>query len=70
MCAECRGFDEGETLFADFYEMVAAYVEGIRRVQPQGPYYVLGYSYGAVVAFEICKMLETKYLSQTFLRTV
>ena len=56
-----RGFDEGETLFDSFYGMVSEYVEGIRRVQPEGPYYVTGYSYGAVVAYEICKMLEQKY---------
>eukprot|EP00005_Dracoamoeba_jomungandri_P003008 CAMPEP_0174260214 /NCGR_PEP_ID=MMETSP0439-20130205/9249_1 /TAXON_ID=0 /ORGANISM="Stereomyxa ramosa, Strain Chinc5" /LENGTH=935 /DNA_ID=CAMNT_0015344413 /DNA_START=71 /DNA_END=2878 /DNA_ORIENTATION=+ len=53
-----RGFNEGETYFSCMDEMVDAYVEGIRKKQPHGPYYVAGYSYGGAVAFCICKKLE------------
>ncbi|MFG2650619.1 alpha/beta fold hydrolase [Streptomyces sp. NPDC048436] len=55
-----RGFGEGETHFGSFDEMVATYVEAIRRTQPSGPYAVAGYSYGGAVAFEIAKRLEAE----------
>lgn len=55
-----RGFDEGEKYFATFDEMVFTYVDAIRRRQPHGPYAVAGYSYGAPVAFEIAKVLESR----------
>ncbi|GGR88158.1 peptide synthase [Streptomyces aureoverticillatus] len=53
-----RGFGQAETHFGSFAEMVTTYVQAIRRVQPQGPYAVAGYSYGGAVAFEIAKRLE------------
>jgi thioesterase domain-containing protein len=40
--------------------MVATYAEAIRKRQPRGPYAVAGYSYGAAVAFEIAKLLESQ----------
>jgi thioesterase domain-containing protein/acyl carrier protein len=53
-----RGFEEGETYFTSFSEMVECYVGAIRAEQPVGPYAIAGYSYGGVVAFEIAKALE------------
>jgi acyl-CoA synthetase (AMP-forming)/AMP-acid ligase II/thioesterase domain-containing protein len=53
-----RGFNPGQPYFATFEEMVRCYVSGIRAAQPRGPYNLLGYSYGGVVAFEIAKALE------------
>jgi thioesterase domain-containing protein len=55
-----RGFNQGEDYFHRFDEMVAVYVDAIRRRQPHGPYAVAGYSYGAAVAFEIAKVLESQ----------
>lgn len=55
-----RGFNEGETYFETFDEMVSVYVEAIRKRQPHGPYAVAGYSYGGAVAFEIAKVLEAQ----------
>ncbi|MQS12968.1 AMP-binding protein [Streptomyces kaniharaensis] len=55
-----RGFNDGEKPFATFEQMVDAYVDAIRAAQPQGPYAVAGYSYGAAVAFEIAKVLESQ----------
>ncbi|MDY7092833.1 MAG: non-ribosomal peptide synthetase [Acidobacteriota bacterium] len=37
--------------------MAARYVDVLRRVQPEGPYTLGGYSVGASVAFEICRLL-------------
>ncbi|WP_243729356.1 non-ribosomal peptide synthetase [Paludibacterium purpuratum] len=53
-----RGFNEGESYFTDFDEMVSTYVAAIRARQPHGPYAIAGYSYGGAVAFEIAKVLE------------
>ena len=53
-----RGFDPGEELFGSVDEMVQTYVSSIRARQPHGPYAIAGYSYGAVIAFEIVKKLE------------
>ncbi|MBV9386823.1 MAG: amino acid adenylation domain-containing protein [Chroococcidiopsidaceae cyanobacterium CP_BM_ER_R8_30] len=38
--------------------MATYYIEAILQVQPQGPYYVGGWSFGGVVAFEIAQQLQ------------
>lgn len=53
-----RGFERGELPFETFDEMLQSYVASIRAVRPRGPYALLGYSFGGVVAFEIAKALE------------
>lgn len=53
-----RGFEDGEAHFANIREIVDTYFDAIKRVQPQGPYAIAGYSYGAMLAFEVSKMLE------------
>jgi acyl-CoA synthetase (AMP-forming)/AMP-acid ligase II/thioesterase domain-containing protein/acyl carrier protein len=55
-----RGFNEGEKYFETFDEMVRTYVDAIRKRQPHGPYAIAGYSFGAPVAFEIAKELESQ----------
>ena len=39
-------------------EMAAGYIEAIRAVQPEGPYYLGGYSFGGIVAFEMAQQLK------------
>ncbi|HEY6925604.1 MAG TPA: non-ribosomal peptide synthetase [Steroidobacteraceae bacterium] len=55
-----RGFNPGENHFGTFAEMVTTYVQTIRKRQPHGPYALAGYSFGAPVAFEVAKSLETQ----------
>ena len=38
-------------------DMAAHYVEAIRTVQPEGPYFLLGWSLGGVLAFEMAQQL-------------
>ena len=38
-------------------EMAADYIREIRSVQSEGPYYLAGYCFGAIVAFEIARQL-------------
>lgn len=51
-----RGFD-GEPFFASLDEMASTYTAAIKRVQPTGPYAIVGYSFGGTVAFEMAKSL-------------
>ncbi|KAI0023824.1 acyl-protein synthetase [Xylariomycetidae sp. FL0641] len=53
-----RGFEAGERPWRGVDEAVAAYAAAIRARQPRGPYALVGYSYGAMLAFEVAKRLE------------
>jgi amino acid adenylation domain-containing protein len=49
---------EGEQLpHTDFAEMVTHYVERLLEVQPIGPYFLAGHSFGALVAFAMAQRL-------------
>ncbi|KAM7191680.1 acetyl-CoA synthetase-like protein [Rhypophila sp. PSN 637] len=54
-----RGFEPGLVGFRSISEAVDIYVAAIRRHQPRGPYALAGYSYGAMLAFEMAKQLES-----------
>jgi len=43
---------------ASLEEMAAEYLAAIRTVQPEGPYRILGYSFGGVVALEMGRQLH------------
>ncbi|KAL8923090.1 MAG: hypothetical protein Q9208_004774 [Pyrenodesmia sp. 3 TL-2023] len=55
-----RGFDEGETYFEDIPEVIQTYHAAIKEMQPSGPYAIAGYSYGAMIAFNLTKTLESQ----------
>jgi amino acid adenylation domain-containing protein len=55
---QAHGINEGETPFSTIKEMAAEDVKVIRRLQPEGPYTLWGYSFGARVAFETAYQLE------------
>ncbi|MCQ7632684.1 SDR family NAD(P)-dependent oxidoreductase, partial [Salmonella enterica] len=40
--------------------LAAYYIDCIKQVQPDGPYRVAGYSFGACVAFEMCSQLQAQ----------
>ncbi|KAM4525814.1 fatty acid synthase [Fundulus diaphanus] len=40
--------------------LAAYYINCIRQLQPDGPYRIGGYSFGACVAFEMCSQLQTQ----------
>uniref|UniRef100_A0A8C6EKW6 Fatty acid synthase n=1 Tax=Microcebus murinus TaxID=30608 RepID=A0A8C6EKW6_MICMU len=42
------------------HSLAAYYIDCIRQVQPEGPYRIAGYSYGACVAFEMCSQLQAQ----------
>lgn len=55
---QAYGINTGEVPYPTVREMAAADVVEIRRLQPEGPYMLSGYSFGARVAFEAAWQLE------------
>ncbi|KUJ18482.1 acyl-protein synthetase [Mollisia scopiformis] len=55
-----KGFEQGQVCFDSIDQAVDTYVDAIRRQQPRGPYALAGYSYGAMLAFQMAKKLDAK----------
>ncbi len=55
---QAQGLDGVTRLPATVEEMASNYVGQIRAVQPQGPYFLCGFSAGGVLAFEVAHQLE------------
>lgn len=53
-----KGFEIGEEPFERLEDVWDAYYASIKKHQPQGPYALAGYSFGAMIAFEVSKRLE------------
>ncbi|WP_404295517.1 thioesterase domain-containing protein (plasmid) [Microvirga sp. RSM25] len=58
MGVQASGVNPGEEISGSIEEMAAADVAIIRSIQPQGPYSLWGYSFGARVAYEVAAQLE------------
>ncbi|KAG0322631.1 hypothetical protein BGZ97_005292 [Linnemannia gamsii] len=55
---QARGFDGVSPLAETVDAMVADYIKLIRRLQPKGPYHLLGWSLGGSIAHSIAVQLE------------
>ncbi|MFF8828652.1 amino acid adenylation domain-containing protein [Streptomyces sp. NPDC015131] len=55
---QARGLDGTGALPASVREMAADYLAQVRSVRPAGPYHLLGWSFGGVVAHEMAVQLE------------
>jgi len=53
-----RGLEENEKVYANAEEMLEDYIKNIRLTQPTGPYNLLGWSLGAMLACELADRLE------------
>jgi thioesterase domain-containing protein len=49
--------DGAHRILGTIESMATSYIAAIRRVQPRGPYFLLGYSFGGWVALEIAQQL-------------
>jgi FkbH-like protein len=58
---------DGSPTVDNAQELAALYLEEIRTVQPNGPYYLGGGSYGGVVAFEMAQQLRAQGEQVAFL---
>jgi thioesterase domain-containing protein len=55
---QARGLNGDEELHTRIEEMAEYYIEAMRSVQPEGPYHVIGWSLGVILAFEVARQLE------------
>lgn len=54
---QASGLEDGEPLAASVQAMALQYRDAIRAVQPRGPYRLLGWSFGGLVAYELAHQL-------------
>jgi amino acid adenylation domain-containing protein len=57
---QARGLDGGQELPQSIAEMAAEYLTHIRRLQPTGPYRLLGWSFGGNVAHAMATQLQAQ----------
>ena len=55
---QARGLDGHEPPHATVEAMAAEYLREVKARQPDGPYYLCGYSFGGLVAFEMARRLR------------
>ena len=56
---QARGIEGTEEPFESIEEMASYYLAAIKKIQPDGPYHIGGYSLGAHIAFELgCQMRQ------------
>ncbi|MEA5552080.1 AMP-binding protein [Anabaena cylindrica UHCC 0172] len=53
-----QGIDGKQPPFVRVEDMAAHYIQEIRTIQPQGPYFLGGYSFGGLVAYEMAQQLQ------------
>jgi amino acid adenylation domain-containing protein len=51
------GLYKEQALFTSIEDMAAYYVEAMKTVQPEGPYFIGGWSLGGIIAFEMARQL-------------
>jgi len=56
-----------DVLLKPLQEMAAHYVNEILRVLPEGPFFIIGFSSGGVMAFELAQQLQRMHLKVPFL---
>ncbi|EFL25694.1 enterobactin synthetase component F [Streptomyces himastatinicus ATCC 53653] len=57
---QARGLTEPDVLPANVQEMAADYLDQIRTVQPTGPYHLLGWSFGGLIAHAMATRLQSE----------
>jgi nonribosomal peptide synthetase DhbF len=57
---QARGFDGTDVLAGSVEEMVDDYVTQILEVQPEGPFYLIGWSYGGTVGHAVADALDRR----------
>jgi thioesterase domain-containing protein len=57
---QAQGLDHGYNPLTRIEEMATHYIDVIRDVQPEGPYFLGGWSMGGVVAYEMARQLHAQ----------
>ena len=61
------GIEAGQKPKTTVEEMATFYIKALQTVQPQGPYQLVGWSFGGIVAFEMARQLQAQAQSVSFL---
>ncbi|HJT55083.1 MAG TPA: alpha/beta fold hydrolase, partial [Ktedonobacteraceae bacterium] len=56
---QAPGYDSDEPFLESIEEMADRYVKEIQRIAPHGPYRLVGWSMGGLIAYEIARRFET-----------
>jgi len=56
---QARGLDGCDLPHRSVEEMADEYLTAVRKQQPEGPYFLCGYSFGGLVAFELARRLSS-----------
>jgi thioesterase domain-containing protein len=67
---QARGLDGCDRPYGTVEEMADEYIAAIRNQQPQGPYFLCGYSFGGLVALEVARRLSKDSAEVAFLGLV
>jgi thioesterase domain-containing protein len=64
---QAQGIDGALPFHETIEEMAIAYLEAIQQIDPNGPYRLVGYSGGGVIAFEMAQRLKAQAKAVTLL---
>ena len=64
---QAAGAEPGATPLRTMSDLAASYIAAIRRVCPEGPYNVAGWSFGGYVAIEMARQLADEELARLIL---
>jgi aspartate racemase len=64
---QARGLDGTHPCLTSVEDMAVQYLQDIRSVQPEGPYFLGGYSFGGLVAYEMARQLTQRGEKVAFL---
>jgi len=67
LALQAHGLEPGRKPHSSVQGMAADYVDEIRRIQPRGPYAIVGFSFGGLVAFEMTQILNARGETVEFL---
>ena len=56
---QAYGFEDEQTPYTNLDEMVSFYTQAILDQQPEGPYQLIGHSFGGIIALEIARKLKS-----------
>ncbi len=65
-----RGIDGKQQPIDRIEDMASYFIQSIQTIQPQGPYFITGYSFGGIVAFDIARQLTEQGEKIAFLGLV
>jgi thioesterase domain-containing protein/acyl carrier protein len=57
---QAQGLDGKQTPLSKVEDMAARYIKEIRSIQPKGPYFLGGYCFGGLVAFELARKFDAE----------